>query len=74
MELNMNKVSLIEINDKALESSDQDQTVRMCRLILIYTLRKNKDMLANAKIMVKDIPSDILLSPWGPGGFFYCIE
>ena len=33
-------VSLSEINDNAAESAEQDQTARMCRLILLYTLRK----------------------------------
>ena len=27
-------------NDKEVESAEQDQTARMCRLILLYTLRK----------------------------------
>ena len=31
---------LAETLDRALESVEQDQTARMCRLILIFTLRK----------------------------------
>ena len=34
------RVSLSGIDDKAAESAEQDQTARMCRLILLYTLRK----------------------------------
>ena len=34
------RVSLTEINDRAAESAEQDQTARTCRLILLYTLRK----------------------------------
>ena len=33
-------VSLAETIDRASESVEQDQTARMCSLILIYTLRK----------------------------------
>ena len=29
-----------ETNDSVAESAVQDQTARMCRLILLYTLRK----------------------------------
>ena len=32
---------LRKLNDKAAESAEQDQTARMCRLILIYALRKS---------------------------------
>ena len=31
---------LTESNNKAAESTDQDQTARMCRLILLCTLRE----------------------------------
>ena len=34
------RVSLAEINDRAAESAEQDQTARTCSLILLYTLRK----------------------------------
>ena len=34
------EVSLTEINDRIAESADQDQPVRMCRLILLHTLRQ----------------------------------
>ena len=37
-------VSLTEVNDKAAESEEKDQTARMYRLILLYTLRKKKNM------------------------------
>ena len=33
-------ISLEDAIDRASESVEQDQTARMCRLILIYTLRK----------------------------------
>ena len=33
-------LSLIEINDRAAESAEQDQTARTCSLILLCTLRK----------------------------------
>ena len=36
----LNGVSLTEINAGAAESAEQDQTARMCRLILLYILRK----------------------------------
>ena len=32
-------VLLIKINNKTLESAEQDQTARMCRLIWLYTVR-----------------------------------
>ena len=34
-------ISLAETIDRASESVEQDQTARMCRLILIYNLRKS---------------------------------
>ena len=42
-------VSLTEINDRTVESAEQDQTARMCRLILLYTLRKYKSMVRSLK-------------------------
>ena len=36
----LNGVLSIEINDGVLESAEQDQTARTCRLILLYTLSK----------------------------------
>ena len=36
----LSEVPLTEINERAAESAEQDQTARMCRLILLYTLRK----------------------------------
>ena len=36
----LDRVLLMDINDTAAESAEQDQTARMCRLILLYTLRK----------------------------------
>ena len=43
----MNKVSSTEVDDRVAESAEQDQTARMCRLILLYSLRQNKPMTAN---------------------------
>ena len=34
------KVSLTDTNDNVAESVEQDQTKRMCTLILLYTLPK----------------------------------
>ena len=34
----------ISLTDKAAVSAEQDQTARMCSLILIYTLRQDKSM------------------------------
>ena len=47
---------LSEINDRVSESAEQDQTARICRLILLHTLRKrshgcesqNKDSVAGS--------------------------
>ena len=36
------KILLTESNDREAESVEQDQTARMCRLILRYTFRKMK--------------------------------
>ena len=33
-------LSLRKINNRVAESAEQDQHARMCRLILLYTLRK----------------------------------
>ena len=33
-------VSVTELNVEVAESAEQDQTARMCRLILIYTFRE----------------------------------
>ena len=33
-------VPLTKVNDRTAESVEQDQTARMCRLILLYALRK----------------------------------
>ena len=32
-------ISLAEMDDRVSERAQQDQTARMCRLILVYTLR-----------------------------------
>ena len=40
--LKLTMSSKTEINDRAAESAEQDQTLRMCRLILVYTLRRKK--------------------------------
>ena len=53
-------VSRAEITDKASESVERDQTARMCRLILIYTLRKNKSVVANGNIRFKKHRKDEL--------------
>ena len=37
-------LSLTEISDQAAESAEQDQTARMCRLILFYTIRKHSQL------------------------------
>ena len=36
--MTMGGASLVEINNRATESAEQDQTARICRLILPYTL------------------------------------
>ena len=36
----MDGIPLIEFDDRTAESVEQDQTARMCRLILLYTIRK----------------------------------
>ena len=41
-------VSLAETIDRASESVEQDQTARMCGLILVYTLRKYSPWLQTA--------------------------
>ena len=45
-------VSWTEIHNRTAESAEQDQTARMCRLILPYTLRKNKPSVTKGKIQV----------------------
>ena len=45
-------VSLIEINDRAAESVEQDQTARTCSLILLYTLRKISTCLCIAGLVL----------------------
>ena len=58
-----NWVSLTKINDRAAESVKQDQTARMCRMILLYTIRKNKWMVENARIRFKINMKDNMQSP-----------
>ena len=36
----LNEALLTEINDRTADSAELDQTGRMCRLILLYTLHK----------------------------------
>ena len=36
----LNEVTLTEIRDRSAERAEQDQTARMCRLILLYSHRK----------------------------------
>ena len=43
-----------EINDTTAESAEQDQTARMYRLILLYTLRKIITPFANGRIRNKN--------------------
>ena len=38
--MHLDRLLLTEINDISAESAEQDQTARMCSLILLYTLRK----------------------------------
>ena len=46
--------SVTKTNDRVAESKEQDQTARMSRLILLYTLLKiNIIMVANVSITVK---------------------
>ena len=40
-QITLDVAKFTNINDKEAESVEQDQTARMCSLILIYTLRKN---------------------------------
>ena len=46
-------VSLTDVNDRTADSVEQDQTARMCSLILLYTLRKITFVMANCRIMVE---------------------
>ena len=46
-------VPLTEFMYRATESADQDQTARMCRLILIYTFRNKKATGGNGRIRNK---------------------
>ena len=48
----LNRISWAETDGRIAESADQDQTARMCSLILIYTLRQNNSMVASGKIGV----------------------
>ena len=41
--------SMTEFNDRATESAEQDQTARMCSLILHYTIRKINSWLQAAR-------------------------
>ena len=36
----LDAVSLTDFNDNTTESAEQDKTAHLCRLILLYTLRK----------------------------------
>ena len=33
-------LDFVDMNDSAADSADQDQTARICQLILLYTIRK----------------------------------
>ena len=43
-------ILLTIFNDREAESEDQDQSARMCSLILLYTLHKTKSKMANDMI------------------------
>ena len=45
-------VILLGIYETAAESAEQDQTARMCRLILLFTHRKDKFRIPNGRIRV----------------------
>ena len=47
--------NLFQINDIATESAEQDQTARMCSLILLYTFPKNQSIIASGSIMFDPI-------------------
>ena len=49
----LNRVSLTDTNKRKVKSVEQDQTARMCILILLNTLLKNKSMVTNSRIMIK---------------------
>ena len=57
-------VSWTEIHNRTAESAEQDQTARMCRLILPYTLRKINPRSSREKykliIMIKKITFPLL--------------
>ena len=50
--MTLDQISLMDISDRETESAEQDQTARMCSLILLYTLRqkKRKVMVANCRV------------------------
>ena len=37
-------ILLTDFIDRSAESAGQDQTTRICRLVLLFTLRKNKSI------------------------------
>ena len=43
----MVRVSSTDINNVAMKSAEQDQTVRICVLVSLYTFPKNKGLFAN---------------------------
>ena len=54
-------IPLTKANDRAAESGKQDQTECMCRLTLLYTLRKINPFVANVMIRVKNLKSKYML-------------
>ena len=66
--MEVDRISLIGFNDKGAESAEQDQTARMCSLILLYTLRRidassrtEKEELCSAKCSVAYLNSNKLI-------------
>ena len=51
--MEIGEVMLTETKERPTESVEQDQIARMCSLILLYTLRKNKRLVTDDRIRVK---------------------
>ena len=52
------EVLMTVTNDRTVESVEQDQTARMCRLILVYTFRKINQWLRTVGYRFKKKPND----------------
>ena len=59
--MGLDRVSLTDMNDNKPESIKQDQTARMCRLILLYTLREIKSIDMNVRKRVNKSCLSIIL-------------